>query len=174
MLLCVGILAALFERSASGLGQVVDASVLDGAALLTATARFLHDAGHGTDFLSGHAHFYDAFECSDGGYVTFGALDSGNYAELLERLGLPALPQWDRDAWPGLREEVAAVVQTRTRADWQTLLEGTDVCFAPVLSLDEAPEHPHNRARGTFVRVGDSVRPAPAPRFSRTPAVARL
>jgi alpha-methylacyl-CoA racemase len=177
MLLALGVVAALLEAGRSGRGQVVDAAMVDGAALLTTELHELRAAGlwsdrRGANLLDGGAPFYDVYETADGGHLAVGALEPGFYAALLELVGLDGadLPaQRDRDGWPALRERLAALFRTRTRDEWCRLLEGTDACVAPVLSPTEAPAHPHNRARGTFVDVGGVVQPAPAPRFSRTP-----
>ena len=178
MLLAFGVVCALLEAGRSGRGQVVDAAVVDGAALLTTLFHELAAVGlwrweRGANLLDGGAPFYGVYETSDGGYVSVGALEPGFYRELLERLGLGEardLPlQADRDRWPELRERFAAVIRTRTRDEWCRLAEGGDACLAPVLSPAEAPEHPHNRHRGTFVDTPEGPRPAPAPRFSRTP-----
>ena len=178
MLLVIGVLAALHERGRSGRGQVVDASMVDGAALLTA---FLHglpdgqpwDAPRGSNLLDGGAPFYATYQAADGGYVAVGALEPAFYAMLLEGLGLAGefLPgQYDVSGWPRLRERFAAVFATRARDEWAAVFAGTDACVAPVLAPGEAPFHPHNAARGVFVEVEGSLQPAPAPRFSRTPA----
>jgi len=177
MLLALGVVAALLEVGGSGAGQVVDAAMVDGAALLTTQFHELLAAGlwseeRGANLLDGGAPFYGVYETADGRHLAVGALEPQFYAELLRRLGLDDgdLPaQLDRDGWPLLRERLAALFRTRTREEWCELLAGTDACMAPVLALGEAPAHPHNRARGTFVDVGGVVQPAPAPRFSRTP-----
>ena len=177
MLLALGVVAALLEAGRSGAGQVVDAAMVDGAALLTTQFHELLAAGlwaeeRGANLLDGGAPFYGVYETADGRHLAVGALEPQFYAELLRRLGLDDgdLPaQLDRDGWPLLRERLAAVFRTRTREEWCELLAGTDACVAPVLALAEAPAHPHNRARGTFVEVGGVTQPAPAPRFSRTP-----
>jgi alpha-methylacyl-CoA racemase len=177
MLLALGVVAALLEAARSGRGQVVDAAMVDGAALLTTQFHELLAAGlwreeRGANLLDGGAPFYAVYETADGRHLAVGALEPQFWAELVERLGLdPAdLPaQLDRDGWPQLRERLAALFRTRTRDEWCELLAGTDACVAPVLGLGEAPAHVHNRARGTFVEVGGVVQPAPAPRFSRTP-----
>jgi alpha-methylacyl-CoA racemase len=177
MLLALGVVAALLEAARSGRGQVVDAAMVDGAALLTTQFHELLAAGlwreeRGANLLDGGAPFYAVYETADGRHLAVGALEPQFWAELVERLGLdPAgLPaQLDRDGWPALRERLAALFRTRTRDEWCELLAGTDACVAPVLGLAEAPAHPHNRSRGTFVEVGGVVQPAPAPRFSRTP-----
>jgi alpha-methylacyl-CoA racemase len=157
---------------------VVDAAMVDGAALLTTQLHELLAAGlwtdrRGANLLDGAAPFYAVYETADGRHLAVGALEPRFYAELLERVGLAAddLPaQLDRAGWPLLHERLAAVFRTRSRDEWCALLEGTDACVAPVLSLLEAPAHPHNRARATFVDVGGAILPAPAPRFSRTPS----
>jgi alpha-methylacyl-CoA racemase len=177
MLLALGVVAALLEASRSGRGQVVDAAMVDGAALLTTQFHELLAAGlwreeRGANLLDGGAPFYGVYETADGRHLAVGALEPQFWAELLERLGLDAaeLPaQLDRNGWPELRERLAALFRTRPRDEWCELLAATDACVAPVLGLGEAPAHRHNRARGTFVDVGGVVQPAPAPRFSRTP-----
>jgi len=191
MLLALGIVGALVEAERSGQGQVVDAAMVDGAALLMTMFHSMRAAGlwsdqRGTNLLDTGAPFYDAYECADGRYVSIGSLEPQFYAELLARLGLEGQgegeggsaaegalrPQMDVARWPAMKERLAAVFLTRTRAEWTELLEGTDVCFAPVLSLAEAPRHPHLVERGTFVEVDGVTQPAPAPRFSRTPGAA--
>jgi alpha-methylacyl-CoA racemase len=177
MLLALGVVAALLEAGRSGKGQVVDAAMVDGAALLTTQLHELLAAGlwtdrRGANLLDGAAPFYAVYETADGRHLAVGALEPWFWAELLERVGLGAgdLPaQLDRDGWPVARERLAAVFRSRTRDEWCALLEGTDACVAPVLSLLEAPAHPHNRARASFVEVAGTLQPAPAPRFSRTP-----
>jgi alpha-methylacyl-CoA racemase len=177
MLLALGVVAALLEAGRSGRGQVVDAAMVDGAALLTTQFHELLAAGlwreeRGANLLDGGAPFYGVYQTADGRHLAVGALEPQFFAELLRRLGLDAgdLPdQLDRDGWPLLRERLAELFRTRTRDQWCELLAGSDACVAPVLDLGEAPAHPHNRARGTFVDVGGVVQPAPAPRFSHTP-----
>ncbi len=181
MYLAFGMACALLEARRSGRGQVVDAAMVDGAASLMtvffgmAGSGFWNDE-RGTNLLDTGAHFYNVYKTADGGYISLGPLEPQFYAELRERLGLHG-PEWDqqmdRAAWPELTDKLAEVVAQRTRAEWCELLEGTDTCFAPVLSLAEAPEHPHNRERGTFVEVAGAVQPGPAPRFSRTPGAIR-
>ncbi len=176
MLLALGVVAALLEARSSGEGQVVDASMVDGAALLgTMVFGFLGTGGwndeRGTNLLDTGAHFYDVYQTADGRYVSIGSIEPQFYAELLRSTGLDAddLPaQFDRDHWPDMKERLAALFATKTRDEWCEIMDASDVCFAPVLSLAEAPEHPHNRARGTFVEHDGIVQPAPAPRFSRT------
>ncbi len=177
MLLAFGVLAALHEARTSGRGQVVDAAMTDGAALLSALFYGLKAAGawrneRGVNLLDGGAHFYATYRCADGKYVAVGAIEPAFHAELLARLGLDAAEfrQLDATRWPQQKARLAEVFATRTRDEWCALLEGSDACFAPVLDWDEAPAHPHNRARGTFVEIDGVVQPAPAPRFERTPA----
>lgn len=177
MLLAVGVLAALLETQRSGQGQAIDASIVDGSALLTANfhgfiANGRWTAERGANQCTG-APFYDAYETSDGKYVAFGAQEPAFHTEFVNVLGLDPevfADQWDRASWPARKEFVAAAIRKRTRQEWCDLLEGSDACFAPVLSFTEAPQHPHNRARGTFVEAWGVVQPAPAPRFTRTPA----
>jgi alpha-methylacyl-CoA racemase len=177
MFLAFGIACALLEAQRSGQGQVVDAAMVDGAAVLTTMFHAFRAMGiwtdeRGTNLLDTGAHFYDVYETSDGKYVSIGSIEPQFYAELLELSGLGAeedLPhQHDRAQWPALKERVAAIFRTKTRDEWCEIMEHTDVCFAPVLRLDEAPQHPHNVERGTFVERNGVTQPAPAPRFSRT------
>lgn len=179
MLLAVGVLAAVTQAQHSGQGQVVDAAMTDGAALLMAAQYGLMAKGFWKDaresnFLDGAAHFYGTYECQDGKHVAVGAIEPQFYRQLLALCGI-ADPQFqqqlDQAQWPALRAKLAAVFRTRTRAQWCEVLEGTDACFAPVLSMREAAGHPHNAARGTFVQPDGVVQPAPAPRFDRTPSV---
>jgi alpha-methylacyl-CoA racemase len=178
MLLAVGVLAALYERSRSGRGQVVDAAMVDGAALLTSFIHGLRGQGlwqdsRGTNLLDSGAPFYDTYETADGRFMSVGALEPQFYAALLRGLGLADedLPaQLDRDRWPALRVRFTEVFKRRTRDEWTEIFDGTDACVAPVLGLGEAPTHPHATARTGFVDVGGLTQPAPAPRFDRTPA----
>ena len=178
MLLAFGVLCAVLEARSSGRGQVVDAAMTDGAAVLSAMMYGMKAQGawsnqRGENLLDGGAHFYDTYACADGKYVAVGAIEPQFYAALREHCGIddPVFnQQMDPRAWPMLKVRLADVFRSRTRDEWCRLLEGTDACFAPVLDWDEAPEHPHNRARRTFVTVDGVVQPAPAPRFSRTPA----
>ena len=182
MVLAFGIACALYEARASGKGQVIDAAMTEGAASLMAMFYGRMAAGHwrderGVNVLDTGAPWYDAYETADGKHVAVGSIEGRFYAELLTRLGLdPAsLPgQFDFARWPELRAAFTAAFKTRTREEWCREMEGTDVCFAPVLSLAEAPLHPHNLARGAFVDIDGVAQPAPSPRFSRTPgAIAR-
>ena len=182
MLLAFGIACALFEARASGQGQVIDAAMSEGAACLMAMFYGRMAAGQwrdtrGVNVLDTGAPWYDAYATADGKHVAIGSIEARFYAELLVRLGLdPAtLPQQhERKRWPELRAAFAAVFKRKTRDEWCRDMEGTDVCFAPVLSLAEAPQHAHNRARAAFVDIAGVTQPAPAPRYSRTPgAIAR-
>lgn len=176
--LAIGVLAALLEAQKSGQGQVVDAAMVDGVASLMTAIYGMHGSGivtddRGTNILDGGAHFYDAYETADGRYISIASIESKFYAELLELTGFEDPDHQghrDKAQWPALAEKMAALIKTKTRDEWCEILEGTDVCFAPVLSLAEAPKHPHNVARGTFVEMDGVVQPAPAPRFSRTPS----
>ncbi len=177
LFLAFGVVCALVEREGSGRGQVVDAAMVDGAAHLM---TFIHGMRHmglwsdarGQNLLDGAAPFYDCYETSDGRYVSIGPVERPFYELLLAKLGLAGgeLPrQHDRSAWPGLKERLREIFRSKTRDEWCALLEGSDVCFAPVLSLAEAPAHPHLAARRTFVEDHGQLQPAPAPRLSRTP-----
>jgi alpha-methylacyl-CoA racemase len=177
MLLALGVVSALLEARGSGQGQVVDAAMVDGAALLSTMIHGFRATGLWTDnrqsnLLDGGAPFYDVYETADGGYVSIGAIEPAFFGELAERIGLgeEGLDQYDRAGWDELRIRLAAVFRSRSLAGWQEALEGTDACFAPVLSVDEAAQHPHNVARGTFFELAGVRQPAPAPRFSRTRA----
>jgi alpha-methylacyl-CoA racemase len=178
MFLALGLCAALVEVGRSGQGQVVDAAMVDGSAVLTTMFHAFRAMGiwhdeRGTNMLDTGAHYYDVYRCADGEYVSIGSIEPQFYAELLRLTGLEGetLPhQQDRTQWEAFHERLDALFATKTRAQWCEIMEGTDVCFAPVLSLGEAPQHPHNVERGTFVEVAGIVQPAPAPRFSRTGA----
>ena len=177
MLLAFGVVCGLLEAKSSGQGQVVDAAMVDGSATLMAMIHGMRAMGlwnleKGKNIIDGGAHFYDAYETADGKYISIGSIEPQFYAELLRLTGLDGeeLPhQMDRQQWPALKERIAGIFKQKTREEWCALMEGTDVCFAPVLTMEEAPSHPHNQARGTFVEVGGVVQPAPSPRFSRTP-----
>jgi alpha-methylacyl-CoA racemase len=181
MMMAFGIVCGLLEAKASGHGQVIDAAMVDGAALLATMMFELAGQGawapeRGTNLLDTGSWFYEVYETSDGKYVSFGSIEPQFFAELLRLTGLAddidgrgALPaQSDRRSWPAMKKRLAAVIRTKTRDEWCELIEGTDTCFSPVLSVDEAPLHPHNAHRHTFTEVGGVVQPAPAPRFSRT------
>jgi len=182
MLLAFGMAAALLGVRLGQPGQVVDAAMTDGSALLAGmcygqlAAGLYHDE-RGVNWCDGGAHYYDTYTCSDGRWISIASWEPQFYALLREKLGLddPAFDaQQDESAWPALKERLAAIFLLRTRDEWCALLEGTDVCFAPVLSLREAPSHPHNLARQTFISVGGVTQPSPAPRFSATPAPAPI
>jgi alpha-methylacyl-CoA racemase len=176
MLLAFGMLSAILEVQRTGRGQVIDAAMTEGAALLAsmffAGATAMWQGPRGTNLLGGAAPFYDTYETADGGFIALGSIEAEFYAELLEKTGLADDPdfraQMDRTTWPAAKAKLAQLFRTRTRAEWCALLEGGDVCFAPVLSMREAPEHPHNRARGAFVEAFGVVQPAPAPRYSES------
>jgi alpha-methylacyl-CoA racemase len=177
MFLAFGVVCGVVEAKASGQGQVVDAAMIDGSALLMAMMWGLRHLGafdedhRGTNVLDTGAPFYDTYECADGGFVAVGALEPQFYAELLAKTGLAdeELPeQMDRDGWPRLRARLTEVFTTKTRDEWCGILEGSDACFAPVLTMSEAAKHPHLTDRGTVVQFDGVLQPAPAPRFSRT------
>lgn len=177
MYLLFGILAALFERQQSGEGQVVDASILDGAVSLMGLMMGMVQRGgwsleRGSNHIDGGRPWYDTYECADGRYVSVGALEPKFYAELVEKAGLSQdgkVPdRADAGGWPELRDRFVRVFRSRTRDEWTAILEGTDACFAPVLDMMEAMEHPQNRARANHVEVDGVRQPAPAPRFSRS------
>jgi alpha-methylacyl-CoA racemase len=177
MYLAFGIVCALCERHSSGRGQVIDTAMSEGAASLMSifygrmAAGLWHDK-RGVNILDGGAPWYNVYETADGKYVAVGAIEGRFYAELMQRLGLdtPSLPdQYDRTRWPELRANLARIFQQKTRDEWCEALAGHDVCIAPVLSIAEAPSHPHNRARGAFFECDGVIQPGPAPRFSRTP-----
>ncbi|MBL8270334.1 CaiB/BaiF CoA transferase family protein [Steroidobacter sp.] len=184
MMLAFGIVCALLEAQRSGQGQVVDAAMVDGSVALMAMsigfkAGGTHPDGVGASLLSGGAHYYDTYETSDGKFISIGSLEPQFFALLMDKLDLKGSdiaqtgmtgPQgFDANVWKEMKPRLAAIFRTRSRDEWCALLEGTDVCFAPVLSLSEAPFHPHNLARQAFVDVGGQLQNAPAPRFSRTP-----
>jgi alpha-methylacyl-CoA racemase len=176
MLMAVGVLAALVERQRSGEGQVIDAAMVDGAALLSSMFHGLRSMGlwtdaRGSNALDGSAPYYRTYATADGGFLAVGALEPQFYAQLLAVVGLDEAdwPQHDRSRWPALAERLTEVFAGRTRAEWAAAFEGTDACGAPLLGLAEAPAHPHLAARRTFVDVAGVMQPAPAPRFSRTP-----
>ena len=182
MYLAFGVVCALLEAGRSGRGQVVDAAMVDGAASLAAAVYGLRAKGmwndeRGDNILDSGAPWYDVYETQDGKYVAIGSIEGRFYGELLRLTGLTgeALPpQWEKARWGELRARLTEVFKQKTRDEWCRIMEGSDVCFAPVLSMAEAPAHPHNRARGTFVEVDGVAQPGPAPRFSRTPgAIAR-
>jgi alpha-methylacyl-CoA racemase len=180
MFLVFGLLAGVLEARTSGKGQVVDAAMVDGAAYLMNMFHSMKSIGvydenaRGENLLDTGAHFYDVFECSDGTYVSLGSIEPQFYALLMKHTGLDADPefahQMDKSRWPALKEKLAAVMKTKTRDEWCQIMEHTDICFAPVLTMTEAQAHPHNVARGTFTTVAGVPQPAPAPRFSRTTA----
>lgn len=176
MLLAFGIMAALFERNQSGQGQVIDAAMTDGSALLMNSIFGLMNDGQwrqrGTNLLDGGAHFYNTYETADGKWISIGSIEPQFYALLLEKSGLgeqPDLPrQMARDDWPEVSEHLSKLIKQKTRDEWDDIMLGTDICYAPVLDFDEAQAHPHNAHRQTFVKVDGVAQAAPAPRFDRT------
>ncbi len=176
MLLALGVVAGLFEARISGRGQVIDAAMIDGSALLTTMIHGMRAMGlwsdrRGVNLLDTGAPFYEVYETSDGGYLAVGAIEPHFYAEFLELLELDGeIPeQLDARTWPVMKERIAARVKERTRLEWESTFAGSDACVAPVLTMGEAPDHPHHRARETFVSAHGVVQPAPGPRFDRTP-----
>ena len=179
MLLGLGVLAAVISARHSGQGQVVDAAMTDGTSALMSMiyglkSQGLWGVGQGRNLLDGAAHFYDCYRCADGKFVSIGSIEPQFYALLREKAGLDEDfwdAQHDRSRWPQMKQRIEEIIATKTRDQWCKLMEGTDVCFAPVLDMDEAPLHPHNQARQTFVQApGGNWQPAPAPRFSATPS----
>ncbi len=180
MFLVMGILAALYERNQSGRGQVIDAAITDGAISLMACMQgftamgMWEDGNRGSNMLDTGAHYYDTYECADGQWISIGSIEPQFYALLMEKLGLEAgdggfMEQFDKSQWPALKTQIRDIIKTRTRAHWNEVMEGTDVCYGPVLTTAEAAAYPHNVERGSFVEVDGHVQAAPAPRFSRTP-----
>jgi alpha-methylacyl-CoA racemase len=175
--LAFGLLAGVIHARSTGQGQVIDCAMSDGAASLMAMFYGMKAAGGWSDkrrdnLLDGGAHFYDTYKCADGEWISLGSIEPQFYALMLEKTGIndPAFKgQMDRSQWPDLHDKLATVIASKTRDEWSEIMAGTDVCFGPVLNLDEAPRHPHNVARQTFVEVEGVVQPAPAPRFSATP-----
>jgi len=178
MFLAYGVVCGLLEAARSGQGQVVDAAMVDGAATLMTMFWSFSQLGafderqRGTNLLDTGSHFYDVYRCADGEYVSIGSIEPQFYAELLRLTGLDAddefAGQMDRTQWPALKARLAEVFAAKTRGEWCALMEHTDVCFAPVLTMSEAAQHPHNVARSMIVEAGGLRQPAPAPRFSRT------
>ncbi|MCF8879527.1 CoA transferase [Hyphobacterium sp. SN044] len=178
LMLCLGVLAAILNARTTGKGQVVDAAMTDGSAAIMSLIHSLLASGIWTDrrgdnLLDGATPFYRCYETSDGGFMAVGAIEPQFYAQLLAGLNMPAedaAKQWDKSDWPRLEAEFTQRFASKTRAEWTTVFEGTDACVSPVLSLTEAPDHPHNAARGTFLTADGLTQPAPAPRFAGTPA----
>ncbi|MGB6424654.1 MAG: CaiB/BaiF CoA-transferase family protein [Solirubrobacterales bacterium] len=174
MLLAFGVLAGIIEARTSGKGQVVDAAMVEGSALLMTMIWAMKEIGvwtePGSNLLDSGAHFYETYRCKDGGHVAIGAIEPQFYAELLRLLEVdPAdFPQMDRERWPELKLRFTEIFATKTREEWVEILEPAEACGTAVYGIDDAPEHPHNKARKTFVEVGGKRQPAPAPRFSRT------
>ncbi len=180
MFLAFGVVCALLEAQRSGEGQVVDAAMVDGSAVLMTmfwafkSIGMFNERERGVNLLDSGAHFYDVFQCADGEYVSIGSIEPQFYAELLRLTGLSDdhefAAQMDASQWPKLKDRLAEVFRSKTRVEWCAVMEGTDVCFAPVLTMSDAAEHPHNVERQTFVDIAGVTQPAPAPRFSRTAA----
>ncbi|HUQ12870.1 MAG TPA: CoA transferase, partial [Novosphingobium sp.] len=173
------VVAGILSARSTGEGQVVDCAMVDGAAILSAMTFSLFGNGvwkdeRGVNLLDGGAHFYDTYETADGKWISIGSIEPQFYAQLRDKAGLVGDAsfdaQMDSSQWPALKDKLTALFKTRSRDEWCALMDGADICFAPVLSLGEAPHHPHNAARGTFVEEGGMIQPAPAPRFSATPA----
>jgi alpha-methylacyl-CoA racemase len=175
MLLAFGIACAVFDRERTGRGQVIDAAMVDGAALMLTPFYAARASGfwgeRGTNFLDTGAPFYEVYETADAKFVAVGAVEPHFYAELMKRLDLPFDPdvQYDKSRWPAEKQRIAAVFRTKTRDEWCAVFADSDACFAPVLTPIEAPAHPHNRARDAFLQLDGVPQPAPAPRFSRSP-----
>jgi alpha-methylacyl-CoA racemase len=175
--LAFGLLAGVIQARETGKGQVIDCAMTDGAASLMAMfygmkATGMWQDGRRANLLDGGAHFYDTYQCADGKWISIGSIEPQFYALLLEKTGIEDpdfARQMDRSAWPDLRARLAEVIATKSQAEWTEIMGGSDVCFAPILTLEEAPKHPHNAARQTFVEVAGVTQPAPAPRFSATP-----
>jgi len=185
MSLAFGLMCALLHARTTGEGQVVDAAIVDGAAYMSTLLAFARAAGMmpdrplGQSFMTAGAPWYDSYECSDGNYITVGSLEPGFYALLIKLCSFEDDPdfgqQWDKSRWPAAKAKMTTLFKTRTSSEWCDLLEGTDVCFAPVLDLGEAADHPHNVARENFVEIDGYVQPAPAPKFSKTePSAGRV
>ena len=179
MYLIMGVLAAYISRQTSGKGQVVDAAITDGViSLMTCMQGFkemgMWEVGRQRNMLDGGAHYYDTYRCADGKYVSIGSIEPQFYALLIEKLGVDLdagdfMAQFDKAKWPGHKQVIADRISEKTCAEWCQIMEGSDVCFAPVLDMNEAPRHPHNKARNSFVKLNGIVQTAPAPRFSETP-----
>ena len=177
MVLALGVLAAVIEARESGEGQVVDASMVEGASVMMTLMHAMRGIGMwndraGTNLLDSGAHFYEVYECSDGGHIAVGAIEPQFYSALLGLMELDPeeFPQMDQSRWPEFKQRFAEIFLTKTRDQWAAILEPAEACATPVLGMEEAPEHPHNVARGSFVEVGGKLQPGPAPRFSRTPS----
>ncbi len=178
MFLAYGVVCALLEAQKSGKGQVVDTAMVDGTAILMSMFWGMKQAGvydedrPGTNLLDTGAHFYDAYRTKDGKYVSFGSIEPQFYAEMLQKLGLENDPefarQMDKSAWPNLKKRMREIIAGRTREEWNAIFEMSDVCYAPVLTMSEAAQHPHNVARNAFLNIDGLTQPSPAPRFSRT------
>ncbi len=179
MLLALGVLAGILNARQTGKGQVIDAAITDGSALLSTLLFSFHQMGawsnqRSDNIIDSGSPWYDTYACADGNYITVGSLEPRFYNLLLEKCGLSSDPdfakQFDKADWPRAKQKLTAMIKTKSRAEWCDLMEGTDICFAPVLNFEEAAAHPHNQERETFLKVDDVLQPAPAPRFSETPS----
>lgn len=179
MVLALGVLAAIMNAKQSGKGQVIDSAITDGSALLNTLLLSFHQMGiwsnqRSDNMIDGGSPWYDSYECADGHYVTLGSLEPQFYNLLLEKCGLTEdadfAGQFNKADWPKAKQTMTALIKTKSRTEWCELMEGTDVCFAPVLNFDEAAAHPHNRERETYLELDGVLQPAPAPRFSQTPS----
>lgn len=179
LFLAMGILAGIINAQRTGRGQVIDSAITDGSAVMCSLLHSFHQAGawsneRGDNIIDSAAPWYDSYACADGKYITLGPVEPQFYSLLVELCGLTDDPlfakQYDTRAWPEAKAKMAEMFKTKTQSEWCALLEGTDVCFSPVLNFEEAPNHPHNRARDTFVDINGVTQAAPAPKFSRTPA----
>ncbi len=177
LVMAVGIISALLHAKLSGVGQVVDGAISDGSAYMTTLlwsmlSSELLNQERGNSFVTGDSPWYDCYECSDGGYITVGALEPEFYEQLIEQCGLSNdtdfADQYDAKKWPSAKKKMQALFKTKCRSEWCQILEGSDVCFAPALSFKEAAEHPHNKERGCFIRSNGKIQPGPAPKFSAT------
>ncbi len=177
MYLAFGMVCALLNARSTGEGQVVDAAMVDGVASLMGFIHGMMATGfqttdRGSNLLDTGAHFYDVYECKDGNYISIGSIEPQFYAELIEKMDLDSekfAPQMDRTKWPELKNEIGKTVKTKSRDEWNEILEGSDVCYAPVLTVEEAVQHPHNVERNTFTEIAGLTQPMPAPRLSATP-----
>jgi alpha-methylacyl-CoA racemase len=179
MMLAMGVLAGILNARQTGKGQVIDAAITDGSALLNTLLMAFHQMGvwsnqRSDNIIDSASPWYDSYACADGHFITVGSLEPEFYKLLLQKCGLSGDPdfadQFKKSNWPKAKEKIGELFRTKTRSEWCELMEGTDICFAPVLNFEEAAAHPHNQARETFVNVDDVLQPAPAPRFSETPS----
>jgi alpha-methylacyl-CoA racemase len=179
MMLAFGMVSAILAAKTGGAGQVIDCAMTDGSALLAGMSWYFHAVGEnadqaGVNRLDGGAHFYDTYECADGKFISIGSIEPQFYALLRQAAGVADDvafdAQGDRTAWPDLKASLTAIFKARTRDEWDAIMAATDICYAPVLSMNEAPSHPHNVERNTFIEIAGVTQPAPAPRYSATPS----